>query len=64
MILRSFYNGAFSIASKHDFDDQFFCARDSMLHLRIIFNLMQTINQRFIERNARFNQFTLIASFL
>jgi hypothetical protein len=24
MILRSFYNGAFSIASKHDFDDQFF----------------------------------------
>jgi hypothetical protein len=23
MILRSFYNGAFSIASKHDFDDQF-----------------------------------------
>jgi hypothetical protein len=24
MILRSFYNGVFSIASKHDFDDQFF----------------------------------------
>jgi hypothetical protein len=24
MILRSFYNGAFSIASKHDFDEQFF----------------------------------------
>jgi hypothetical protein len=22
--LRPFYNGAFSIASKHDFDDQFF----------------------------------------
>jgi hypothetical protein len=29
MILRSFYNGTFSIASKHDFDDQFFFARDS-----------------------------------
>jgi hypothetical protein len=29
MILRSFYNGAFSIASKHDFDDQFFFACDS-----------------------------------
>jgi hypothetical protein len=24
LYLRSFYNGAFSIASKHDFDDQFF----------------------------------------
>jgi hypothetical protein len=30
MILRSFYNGAFSIVSKHDFDDQFFFARDSI----------------------------------
>jgi hypothetical protein len=29
MILRSFYNGAFSIASKHDFDDLFFFVRDS-----------------------------------
>jgi hypothetical protein len=29
MILRSFYNEAFSITSKHDFNDQFFFARDS-----------------------------------
>jgi hypothetical protein len=28
--LRPFYSGAFYIASKHDFDDQFFFARDSM----------------------------------
>jgi hypothetical protein len=28
--LRPFYNGAFYIASKHDFDDQFFFARGSM----------------------------------
>jgi hypothetical protein len=27
--LRPLYNGAFSIASKYDFDDQFFFARDS-----------------------------------
>jgi hypothetical protein len=27
--LRPFYNGAFSIALKHDFDDQFFFAHDS-----------------------------------
>jgi hypothetical protein len=29
MILRSFYNEAFSITSKHDLNDQFFFARDS-----------------------------------
>jgi hypothetical protein len=57
MILRSFYNGAFSIASKHDFDDQYVAFAHN-------FQSNQTINQRFIERNARFNQFTLIASFL
>jgi hypothetical protein len=27
--LRQFYSGAFSIASKYDFDDYFFFARDS-----------------------------------
>jgi hypothetical protein len=27
--LRAFYNGAFSIVSKNDFDDQFFFTRDS-----------------------------------
>jgi hypothetical protein len=34
--LRPFYNGAFSIASKHDFDDQFFFARDSTWNLKLI----------------------------
>jgi hypothetical protein len=38
MILRSFYNGALLIASKHDFDDQFFFfARDSTNKVPIFF---------------------------
>jgi hypothetical protein len=32
MILRSFYNGAFSIALKHDFDDQFFLLATEVHH--------------------------------
>jgi hypothetical protein len=29
--LRPFYNGSFSIVSNHDFDNQFFFARDSTI---------------------------------
>jgi hypothetical protein len=38
MILRSFYNGAFSIASKHDFDGQFFffCSRQYLFYKKYI----------------------------
>jgi hypothetical protein len=31
--LRPFYNGAFFIVSKHDFDDHFFFARDRTFYL-------------------------------
>jgi hypothetical protein len=34
--LRPFYNGAFSVVSKHDFDDQFFFARDSIKTKRLL----------------------------
>jgi hypothetical protein len=45
MILRSFYNGAFSIASKHDFDDQFFLLAIVVLVMKgtaiIVFTIME-----------------------
>jgi hypothetical protein len=37
MILRSFYNGALSIASKHDFDDQFFFLLATVHTYKIVF---------------------------
>jgi hypothetical protein len=36
MIGYEFYNGVFSVVSKHDFNDQFFFARDSTF-LNLIF---------------------------
>jgi hypothetical protein len=43
MILRSFYNGAFSIVSKHDFDQFFFFARDSTLFYQLYFLFSERI---------------------
>jgi hypothetical protein len=40
MILRSFYNGALSIASKHDFDDVFFASASTYANtLQILVNV-------------------------
>jgi hypothetical protein len=42
LYLRSFYNGAFSIASKHDFDDQFFLLATTMAIKFFIYNRLVT----------------------
>jgi hypothetical protein len=38
MMIGYIYNGAFSIVSKHEFDDQFFFARDSNSQFAINFS--------------------------
>jgi hypothetical protein len=47
MILRSFYNGAFSIASKHDFDDQFLFLFDCTYFLTTSFRNIHIIEMYF-----------------